>query len=199
MRLIKLSLIPALFLFLSPILGDSLLELSEPKTFLAESSQEEKEKTPPHKEDKEGEKAQKHEKKRPSSAHEKEKEEKEKEKPHLNKEGEEGKGTDLESSSNDQLTAATESYEGAFFKTILVLVGLLVLVVLTIWMFKKISSGRFRSFNYMKTIKVIEKRPLSPKSMLYLIEVAGKQILISESQLDVRTLSTLDYLGEKDL
>lgn len=101
---------------------------------------------------------------------------------------------------SEDVQAATESYETAFIKTIVVLVGLLVLVILTVWMFKKISHGRLRSFNYLKSIKVIEKRPLSPKSMLYLIEVGGKQVLIAESQLEVRQVASLDWLGnEKDL
>lgn len=95
---------------------------------------------------------------------------------------------------------ATESVETAFIKTIVVLVGLLVLVILTVWMFKKISHGRLRSFNYMKSIKILEKRPLSPKSMLYLVEVGGKQVLLAESQLQVKTVATLDWLGtDKDL
>jgi flagellar protein FliO/FliZ len=95
---------------------------------------------------------------------------------------------------------ATESYETAFIKTIVVLVGLLALIILTVWMFKKISHGRLRSFNSLKSVKVLEKRPLSPKSMLYLIEVSGKQVLIAESQLEVRAITSLDWLGaDKDL
>jgi len=98
------------------------------------------------------------------------------------------------------LKDATDSYETAFVKTIVVLVGLLVLIILTVWMFKKISRGRLRSFNYTKSIKVIEKRPLSPKSMLYLIEVGGRQVLIAESQFNVKEITTLDWIGsEKDL
>lgn len=99
-----------------------------------------------------------------------------------------------------EMQKATENYETAFIKTIVVLVGLLVLVLLTVWMFKKISHGRLRSFNYMKSIKILEKRPLSPKSMLYLIEVGGKQVLIAESQLSVKQIATLDWIdANKDL
>ncbi len=95
---------------------------------------------------------------------------------------------------------ATESYETAFIKTIVVLVGLLVLIILTVWMFRRISNGRIRGMNVLKSVKILEKRPLSPKSMLYLIEVGGKQVLIAESQLEVRNLATLDWLGsDKDL
>ena len=94
----------------------------------------------------------------------------------------------------------TESYETAFIKTIVVLVGLLILILLTVWMFKKLSRGRLRSFNYLKSVKILEKRPLSPKSMLYLIEVGGKQVLISESQFEVRAITALDDLNtDKDL
>lgn len=95
---------------------------------------------------------------------------------------------------------ATESYENAFIKTIVVLVGLVVLIILTVWMFKKVSNGRFKSFNYHKSIKVLEKRPLSPKSMLYLVDVRGKEVLIAESQFEVRAITTLDWVEEnKDL
>lgn len=99
-----------------------------------------------------------------------------------------------------EMKKATESYETAFIKTIVVLVALLVLLILTIWMFKKISHGRLRSFNYMKSVKILEKRPLSPKSMLYLLEVGGKQVLIAESQLHVKQITSLDWLSnDKDL
>jgi len=107
---------------------------------------------------------------------------------------------DMDDHEEHDMKKATESYETAFIKTIVVLVGLLVLVILTVWMFKKISHGRLRSFNYMKSIKILEKRPLSPKSMLYLIEVGGKQVLIAESQLHVKNVASLDWLGsDKDL
>jgi flagellar biogenesis protein FliO len=94
---------------------------------------------------------------------------------------------------------ATASYEIAFVKTIVVLVALLILVILTVWMFKRLSHGRLRSFNSMKSIKILEKRPLSPKSMLYLLEVEGKRVLIAESQFHVRHLTSLDWIEDKDL
>jgi len=90
------------------------------------------------------------------------------------------------------LSKDTESYETAFMKTVVALVGLLLLIFLTVWMLKKISRGRISSFNYQKSIKVLEKRPLSPKSILYLVEVSGKQVLIAESQFEVRAVATLE-------
>ncbi|MCB1107849.1 MAG: flagellar biosynthetic protein FliO [Chlamydiia bacterium] len=122
------------------------------------------------------------------------------EKPHVEHEASETHPSPLERNDEPTFHKTTESYETAFIKTIVVLVGLLVLVILTVWMIKKISNGRLRSFNSLRSVKILEKRPLSPKSMLYLIEVSGKQVLIAESQLEVRTLTHLDWLeGDKDL
>jgi len=123
-----------------------------------------------------------------------------KEKPAIEKKDESELPKQEEAPKESQIKEATDSYETAFIKTIVVLVGLLVLVLLTIWMFKKISHGRLRSFNYMKSIKILEKRPLSPKSMLYLVEIGGKQVLLAESQLQVQSITSLDYLSDdKDL
>jgi flagellar biogenesis protein FliO len=46
--------------------------------------------------------------------------------------------------------------------------------------------------NSGRSIKILERRPLSAKSILYIIEVEGKKILVSESQFEVRTLSPVD-------
>ncbi len=75
----------------------------------------------------------------------------------------------------------------------LILALIVVLMGLTFWMFKRLSQSRVKQQNYMKSIKILEKRPISPKSILYLIEVAGKQILIAESQIEVRTIQNFDW------
>ena len=92
-----------------------------------------------------------------------------------------------------EVQAKTDKYESAFTKTIFILISILVLVILTIWLFKRLSNSRFSKLNYLKNIKVLEKRPLSPKSMLYLVEVGEKQILLAESQIEVRSLGTFDW------
>lgn len=84
-----------------------------------------------------------------------------------------------------------DPYEHAFIKMILTLGGLLLLVFLTLWALRKISHGRVGNFGSQKKIKIIEKRPLSPKTVLYLLELDGKQVFISESQLEVRSILNL--------
>ncbi|MBM3198618.1 MAG: hypothetical protein FJZ58_05120 [Chlamydiae bacterium] len=85
-------------------------------------------------------------------------------------------------------TEQMPSYEGTFFRMILMLVGLLSFVLLTIWALKKLSHGRFGSLGTQKRIVIVEKKSVSPKTLLYLIELDGKKILLSESQLEVRML-----------
>lgn len=85
----------------------------------------------------------------------------------------------------------TDSYQHAFIRMLLSLLGLLVLVFGTFWFLKRMGKGKLR-FGSNRSIQILEKRPLSAKTVLYVIEVEGKQVLISESQLEVRALTTLE-------
>jgi flagellar protein FliO/FliZ len=83
------------------------------------------------------------------------------------------------------------TYEGAFLKMFLTLLALVVGIFVTRWVLRRMSQGRFASGGG-KAIRIVEKKPLSPKTMLYVIEVDGKQSLIAESQFEVRKLMSLD-------
>lgn len=89
------------------------------------------------------------------------------------------------------------SYEGAFLKMILTLLALIVGMIGTIWFLKRMAAGRLGAGSG-SSIKLIEKKPLSPKTMLYLIEVEGKQSVIAESQLEIKHLMTLDSITESE-
>jgi flagellar protein FliO/FliZ len=85
---------------------------------------------------------------------------------------------------------ATESYQDTFIRMVFSLAGLLVLVVGTFWFLRRMNKGKFRSGS-SQTLHILEKKPLSPKTMLYLIEIEGRQVLLAESQLEVRALTTI--------
>lgn len=102
----------------------------------------------------------------------------------------------LDNASSASLVESTASYEDMFLKTILALVGLLLIVFIGIMVIRKLSSSRTKHMNLLKSVKVLERRPISPKSILYLIEVAGRKILISESQFEVRPIANLDWIDE---
>lgn len=89
---------------------------------------------------------------------------------------------------------APVSYKGAFVKMMLTLGALIVLIVISVWMLRRISHGRMKQMNFGRAIKVIERRPLSAKSILYLVEINGKKVVIAESQLEIRAITTTDNL-----
>lgn len=93
---------------------------------------------------------------------------------------------------------APPSYEHALGKMLLTLLGLIVLIFLTVWVMRKLTSGRVRSMNQNRAIRILEKRPLSQKSVLYLVEIEGKQVLLSESQLEVRALTTVETTSREN-
>jgi flagellar protein FliO/FliZ len=93
-----------------------------------------------------------------------------------------------------QLTAQDvpmPSYEGAFIKMFLTLLALIVGLFVAFWLIKRFSRGKF-SQGGGKSITILEKKPLSQKTMLYLIDIDGKQTVIAESQLEVKKILDLD-------
>jgi flagellar biogenesis protein FliO len=92
---------------------------------------------------------------------------------------------------------AIPGYEGAFIKMFLTLLGLLVGIFFTVWALKRFSQGKMGSQAGARTLKLIEKKPLSPKTMLYVVELEGKQVLLAESQLEIKNLMTLEKESEE--
>ena len=94
---------------------------------------------------------------------------------------------------NSPLPEAPEmmpSYEGAFLKMFLTLLALIIGIFACVWILKRLARGAF-SASSGKSIKILEKKPLSPKTMLYIIEVNGQETLIAESQLEIKNLMPL--------
>jgi len=77
-------------------------------------------------------------------------------------------------------------FQKSFIKMIMSLIFIIFFACITFWVFKKISKTRMNQANNLKTIKILEKRILSPKTILYLVEYEGTKILISESHLDIK-------------
>jgi flagellar biogenesis protein FliO len=105
---------------------------------------------------------------------------------------------ETESEEVSSSSESTVSYENAFFKMLVALIALIIFVFLTFWMFRRMSHGRLRAGNSNRTIKIIDKRALSAKSILYLIEVENKRVLIAESQLEVRPISNVENPIQND-
>ena len=89
-------------------------------------------------------------------------------------------------------------FQSSFKKMLLVLTLLVGLIFATVWMIKRLAKMRHQQFNRFSGIKVVEKRNLSAKSILYIVEVGRRRFLVSESHLEVRNLETLPHLTELD-
>ncbi|MCH9634611.1 MAG: hypothetical protein S4CHLAM7_13640 [Chlamydiae bacterium] len=74
------------------------------------------------------------------------------------------------------------NYWQQFFRMMLILGFILGSVLIIAWFLKGYLRKRVQQVNHQNRIKVLERRNLSQKSMLYLVEVAGKQMVISDSQ-----------------
>jgi flagellar protein FliO/FliZ len=90
----------------------------------------------------------------------------------------------------------TNSYESALVRMLVTLLGLVFLVFATFWILRRLGKGKFKMGSSGRMVNVIERRALSPKTMLYVVEIGNKKVLISESQLEVRTLANYEELPE---
>jgi len=93
----------------------------------------------------------------------------------------------------DAYPIESDGYKSQFIKTIAAILIIIILVVLAVLIFRRFSGTRPLQMNNRKHIKVIERRPLSPNTYLYYIQVGNKQFVIAESKLDVRTVANLDW------
>jgi|GEM_PF-1705230 len=110
--------------------------------------------------------------------------------------------SDLGTPSGDEFVALSEAsenlddlfdgdYASTFKRMVVSLVTLIALVAISFYLIKRIMNKRYRGAPETAGIKILEKKALSPKSMLYLVEIDQEKVLISESHLEVRPLQTL--------
>ncbi len=98
---------------------------------------------------------------------------------------------DLEDDSYKELP--NMEYKSSFIRMFFVLFALIALIFLSFYLFKRFVRMKMIGGNSNKNIQILEKRALSPKTLLYLIEVDGKKMVVSESHLDVRKINDLDH------
>ena len=88
-----------------------------------------------------------------------------------------------------ELTAAAPPDIGiAFVKMLLTFIAIIALLWGTYWFLRRLIQQRLQKGTGEQTIQILERRALSPTTMLYLVEVDHKKILLAESQLEVRAI-----------
>lgn len=76
-----------------------------------------------------------------------------------------------------------------FFNMLFSLGSILVIVLIISWILKRALNTRMQQLNTNSLIKIIERRALTPKTTLYVLQIKGKDIAIAESLNGVTLLS----------
>lgn len=91
-------------------------------------------------------------------------------------------------------------YGATFARMFLTLTCLVLLLVLTYWFIRRMVQQRLQKGGALQSIQVVEKRMISPKTTLYLVEVEkNKRILMAESQLEIKKLLESELHDEAHL
>ncbi len=92
--------------------------------------------------------------------------------------------TDLENATS----TPTPDIGAAFVKMLLTFGALIALLFFTYWMIRKLIQLRLQRGVGIPSIQVLEKKMISTKTMLYLVQVENKKILLAESHLEIKRL-----------
>lgn len=84
----------------------------------------------------------------------------------------------------------TGNYGFALMKLFLSLAIIIGLLSFTLWFLRRLIRYRQEKGGAIQAIKILEKKMISPKTMLYFVEIEGEKIILAESQLEVRQLHT---------
>ena len=82
------------------------------------------------------------------------------------------------------------------FMNMLTTLGLIVATIFFIsWFLKRMVNTRIQQVNTTSLIKIVERRALSPKTTLYVVEIYDKQLIIGETATGMSTLG--EFPAEK--
>jgi flagellar biogenesis protein FliO len=85
------------------------------------------------------------------------------------------------------------------FVNMMATLGLIIsLILIVAWFLKRMLNARQDVANTTSLIKVVERRALSPKTVIYLLDIEGKSIIISESQNGVTRLADYTAMAEEE-
>ncbi len=97
----------------------------------------------------------------------------------------------------EETTSTDYNFKHEFVRMLLILGLIIGMVVATTWMFKRIGRGKMRTFNNSSAIQILERRAVSQKSFVYLLEVEGTKILVGDSPAGLHGLAVLSPLPEE--
>lgn len=100
---------------------------------------------------------------------------------------------DQQENREENQTLVDDGFQKNFVRTLVAVFVIIILALIALWIIKKMSSGHRFSMNSKRNIKVLEHRAISGQTVLYHLEVGGKQIIMAESKANVKTITELDW------
>ncbi len=86
----------------------------------------------------------------------------------------------------------TYNYWHEFVNMLITLAVILTLVVISVWFLKRYMRSRMHNLNRGTGIKIYERRALNAKASLYIVDILGKSVVISESAAGIQLITELD-------
>ena len=74
-----------------------------------------------------------------------------------------------------------DNFMKEFIKMLLTLASVITILLLTSYLLKKFMNTRIQQINESSLIKILERRTMSPKSSIYILDIRGRQMAIVES------------------
>lgn len=95
-----------------------------------------------------------------------------------------------ENSSQDAVNQGISAldYSGSLWRMFGSLALIIALLIGSYLVLKKLIQGKLAKGGASRSIEILERRAISPKSVVYLLEVEGKKVLLAESQLEIQVL-----------
>jgi len=84
-----------------------------------------------------------------------------------------------------------------FFKMLFVLGLLVAFLLLLTWFMKRMMNTRIMQQNVESDIKIIERRSLTPKTHIYILDIKGQTVVISDSINGVTRLAEIPEEGKR--
>jgi flagellar biogenesis protein FliO len=87
---------------------------------------------------------------------------------------------------------AVGDYGSALVKMFLSMIAIIILFFISYWFLRKLIRDRFQKSNDQYAIQILEKRMISAKTMLYLVQCDNKKVLLAESQLEIKKIESFE-------
>jgi len=83
--------------------------------------------------------------------------------------------------SHKQELPREDNFMKEFMKMLVTLGAIITVLLLISWMLKRFTNSRIQQINESSHIKILERRSITQKTSVYLLDIKGKQVAIVES------------------